>query len=129
MKKILSVFTGSIISIVHFLAIIFVVIAPFSNLPGVLTINITYTMSLLTHWYFNNDICCLTLLESYIRGVKTDKTFMYSLVSPIYSGISEPFLSKLSWGITVISLGVSFYKLFFVKAPKTFNQFFCLKNC
>jgi hypothetical protein len=82
----------------------------------------------MTHWYFNNDICCLTLLESYIRGVKTDKTFIYSLVSPIYSGVTEPLLSKITWIITGISMAVSIYKLF-INRPKTFLGLFCIKKC
>lgn len=139
-KNIFVIILSNILSVIHFLAVVFVIYAPFSNLTGVLAVNVSYTLSLLVHWYFSNDTCCLTILESYVRGVKSENTFVYKLVSPIYSGIttkllglppgiiSETFVSKVSWVITILSLTVSVIKII-QKSPKNLRDLFCLKNC
>ncbi len=90
-----------ILSTFHLLLVSFTLIAPFTNRPGILLLHISYTMSLLVHWYFNNNTCCLTLLESSITGKDSSNTFMHTLISPMYN-ISESNLSTIVWIITVL---------------------------
>ena len=111
-----------IVSYIHFLAVLFVIAAPLSNSPGILILNTTYTMSLMAHWYFNSNICCLTLVESQLLNKKTSDTFMHQLVAPIYDGFTEPFLSNVSWVITIISFVVSVYKFFTITKIKSLSD-------
>ena len=119
-----------IITLFHTLAVFFVLLAPFSNYSGILTLNVVYTLSLMLHWYLNNDICCLTVLESFLSGNPTNETFMHKLVNPIYSnfngveilgGINENILSKISWAITIISFVVSITRIILSK-PKSLKD-------
>lgn len=101
----------TIINIFHTFLVFFTIFAPFTDRPGILLLHISYSVSLLTHWYLNNNSCCLTLFESTIRGVKTSNTFMHKLVSPMYN-ISESKLSKLVWIFTILLMSLSIYKFY-----------------
>lgn len=41
-------------------------------------------VSLLSHWYWNDDTCILTMLEARLRGQKVNEGFIYSIISPVY---------------------------------------------
>lgn len=104
-------FLAGLIYIVHVIVILFVVIAPFLNIPGLLTLHIVYTICLMTHWYFNNNICCLTVAEGYLRGIKPSETFIHEFIKPMYD-INENVLNKYIWIITIIMFLISSYKLY-----------------
>ncbi len=100
-----------IINTFHILLVLFTIIAPFTNRPGLLLLHISYSVSLLTHWYLNSNSCCLTLLESSLTGKDSNDTFMHKLISPMYS-ISESDLSTLVWIFTILLMLISSYKLY-----------------
>lgn len=103
-------FLANLIYFLHSLLVLFYILAPFSDIPGFLTLHITLSMSLFTHWYFNNSACCLTILESSLRGVSSDDTFIHRLVSPIYN-IPETSLNTIVYIVSGLLFGVSLYKL------------------
>lgn len=108
----------TIIYIVHIFVILFVVIAPFINIPAISLLHFTLSLSLLTHWYLNNNTCCLTIAESYLRGVPTNESFLHKIISPIYMyPVSETKLSIISYTVIIILMSISFFR--FV----TSNQF------
>lgn len=79
-----------LINIVHLIVIIFVLATPFSNSNYLLLLHIIVIPFIILHWLLNNNTCCLTVAEKYIRekntgtAVKEDDCFTYQLVAPIY---------------------------------------------
>lgn len=100
-----------IINIIHFCMVAYVIVAPFINVAPILILNLSYTVCLMTHWYFNNNLCCLTVFESYITGSSHDKTFIHKIVDPIYN-ISDYSLNKLVWAVTIVSFLITVYKVY-----------------
>ena len=100
-----------VINILHLLFIFFILFAPFSDIPAILTLHIVSCICLIIHWCSNSDQCYLTQLEQKYRGISDSKTFTYKLVSPIYN-INEIYFNKIVWIVTFIVLCVSLYKLY-----------------
>lgn len=58
---------------------------------------------ILLHWIFNDDACCLTLIEQKFKKNKNKNTFMEKLISPIYKfPNNNTSLSKFSYIILII---------------------------
>lgn len=112
-----------LVKLVHFSIVVFVLVAPFSTTPGILVLNTTLSLSLMAHWFSSSDVCCLSLLESYVSGEPYKNTFIHSLVSPVYN-LPESLLSKITWVITTASFIISISKLFkiFVIDKKEINM-------
>ena len=79
-----------LINIIHLIVIIFVLAAPFSNSNYLLLLHVIVIPFIILHWLLNNNTCCLTIAEKYIREKNTGTTvkegdcFTYQLVAPIY---------------------------------------------
>lgn len=79
-----------LINIIHLIVILFVLIAPFSNSNYLLLLHAIIVPFIILHWLLNNNTCCLTLMEKYIRekntgtNCKEGDCFTYQLVAPIY---------------------------------------------
>ena len=79
-----------LINIIHLIVIIFVLAAPFSNSNYLMLLHIIVVPFIILHWLLNNNTCCLTIVEKYIREKNTGTTieendcFTYQLVAPIY---------------------------------------------
>ncbi len=114
-----------IIQIIHYLIIAFILLAPFSNLAPILILNISSCWSLLVHWYANNDICCLTLLEGKLRGINYQQGFLHQFISPVYK-ISNKNLSIISHYVVIFSILLSFYNLLKTKSFSKFQK--CYEN-
>ena len=80
-----NIFLANIIWFLHVLIILFILIAPFTNLTALLILHITFSISLLVHWAFNSNECSLTLLESQLRGIPRNESFSYKFISPVYN--------------------------------------------
>lgn len=88
------------------------VLVPFvTNDPMIMATHITSSIGMMFHWYLNSDVCFLTQVESYLRGIPSDKSFFYHLVSPIYV-IADQKLRKIVWIITILLTCVSGYKFY-----------------
>lgn len=80
-------FAADIVRLLHLALIAFVVCVPFITEGahwGIYAIHCMTVITLLVHWWTNESTCCLTLLESMLRGIPTERSFMHSLVNPIY---------------------------------------------
>ena len=118
-----NIFLANIIRIFHIFIILFVLIAPFTNLTALLILHITFSISLLVHWVFNSNECSLTLLESQLRGLPRNESFSYKFISPIYN-ISNTDWSYFCYIITISLMCVSIYKLYHSeKLAKTIKCF------
>ena len=79
-----------LISVLHFIVIIFVVGTPFTNSNYLLLLHIIVVPFILLHWIMNNNTCSLTIAEKFIRektyGIKADndECFTYKFIAPIY---------------------------------------------
>lgn len=99
----------TIIRIIHWFIIGFVILAPFSELAPILILNITGAWCLLTHWAASNDVCFLTLVEAKLRGMKDYKQgFLHQFVAPVYN-ITDKRLSQIAHGVVIISMLISIY--------------------
>lgn len=118
-----NVILANIIRIFHILIILFVLIAPFTNLTALLILHITFSISLLVHWVFNSNECSLTLLESQLRGLPKGESFSYKFISPIYD-ISNTDWSYFCYIITISLMIISMYNLYYSeKLEKTIQCF------
>ncbi len=79
-----------LINIIHLIVIVFVLAAPFSNSNYLMLLHAIVIPFIILHWLLNNNTCCLTVAEKYVRekntgiSVKDEDCFTYQLVSPIY---------------------------------------------
>lgn len=79
-----------LINIIHLIIIIFILAAPFTDSNYLLLLHIIVIPFIILHWLLNNNTCCLTVAEKYIREKNTgttideDDCFTYKLVAPIY---------------------------------------------
>lgn len=91
----------------------FIVITPFVNAhSSIYLLHIMSCFSLLTHWFANNDMCSLSLLEGKLRGTtyNDNNSFTHSLISPIYK------ISETQWSFTckilvIILISISLNKI------------------
>lgn len=106
------------INIIHLIVIIFVLTAPFSNSNYLMLIHVIVVPFIMLHWLLNNNTCCLTVAEKYIRQktvstkIKEEDCFTYQLIAPIYdfSKNHEAF-STFIYVITIGVWAVSIYNL------------------
>lgn len=79
-----------LINIIHLIVIVFVLAAPFSSSNYLILLHVIVIPFIILHWLLNNNTCCLTVAEKYIRekntgfSVKEGDCFTYQLVAPIY---------------------------------------------
>lgn len=106
----LNIFLANIISLFHFLVVLFMIIIPFTKVPLYLLLHIVFSLSLLVHWYHNNNICSLSLLESKLRGIEYNNSFTHQFIAPMYD-ISDTKWIKLCYGITIFLALISLYYL------------------
>jgi hypothetical protein len=83
----LSLYT---IKIIHCGIFNFIVFVPFFSKDKILLWNhANLVMSIIVHWFFNDNMCCLTMIEHYIRKIINknaivSESFSYRIISPIY---------------------------------------------
>lgn len=79
-------FAICIINFLHLLVLLFVFIGPFviSTKSG-LYFYIAIMIFIMIHWVLLNDTCCLTMLEQYVTGRKSEDTFIGKIVKPVYN--------------------------------------------
>lgn len=102
---------ADLVYIFHCIIIVFVLLAPFSNIPAILILHIIFSICLFVHWYANSNICSLTVLEANLRGLERSETFSHQFIGPIYD-ISNTEWSNFTWIITIFMMCVSIYKLY-----------------
>jgi len=81
---------ANIIAGLHFLLILFMTVTPFvTDHPLALMYYCYISFFIMLHWYTNNDTCVLTIIESKLRGKKSNDTFMGKLIKPVYNVTSR----------------------------------------
>ena len=107
-----------LINIIHLLIILFVVATPFTNSNYLLLIHLVVVPFIMLHWILNNNTCCLTIAEKYIRQkavgtkIKEEDCFTYQLIAPIYDfNKNHEAFSTFIYILTISVWLVSVYKL------------------
>jgi hypothetical protein len=108
-----------LINVLHIIVILFIIGAPFSNSNYLLVLHIIVVPFIMLHWVLNNNTCCLTVTEKFIRektnGKKScdEECFSYQFIAPIYDfnknyDAYSDFIYLLTaglWGVSVFNLG------------------------
>lgn len=124
-----------LINIIHLIVIVFIIAAPFSDSNYLMLLHGIIVPFIILHWVLNNNTCCLTITEKYIREknagtiVNENDCFTYKLIAPIYDFNKnyEAFSSFIY--ISTISLWlVSIYNLSYKYCSGEINSIndFCL---
>jgi hypothetical protein len=111
--------------IFHVFIIIFVILGPLSPIPSILFLHIIFSISLMTHWYMNNDACSLTYMEAQLRGVEIKDSFSYKFIAPMYN-ISKTDWSNICYIITICAMCLSIYFLW--NSPRIAEAKKCYKE-
>ena len=98
---------ANLIFILHCLFVLFILLVPWTDIPILLILHITFCISLFIHWKMNSDACCLTVLEGQMYGIRKPETFMQRLTSPIYT-IDD----NMVYFLTFVLMCISMYKLY-----------------
>lgn len=102
---------ADLVFIFHCIIVLFVILAPFTNIPAILVLHITFAICLFVHWYANSNVCSLTILEANLRGLDRTDTFTHQFIGPMYD-ISTTEWSNIIWIITFVIMCISIYKLY-----------------
>lgn len=99
------------VSLLHLSLVLFVASVPFLTLelPWYL-LHITVVLGLVMHWAMRTDVCALTYLEASLRGLPPDKSFIYSIVGPVFN-IEDSTLRQFIFTSTVLLGCVSAYRV------------------
>lgn len=103
---------ADLIFLFHCIIILFVLFAPFTNIPAILILHIVFAVSLMVHWHANSNVCSLSIMEAHLRGLDSrEDTFTHQFIAPVYD-ISATEWSNIVWYITVFVMAISIYKLY-----------------
>lgn len=115
----LNLLLADIIFVFHCVIILFVLFAPFTNIPAILILHIVFAISLMVHWNANSNVCSLSILEAHLRGLDgREETFTHKFIAPVYD-ISSTEWSNIVWMITFVVFCISIYKLYNTDKFKT----------
>lgn len=120
-----NIFLANMIYIFHVIVIVFVLLAPFSNIPAFLILHVTFSFSLILHWYNNNNECSLTYMEAKLRGLDRTESFTHKFIAPLYD-ISKTEWSRICYIVTIVLMCVSIYYLY--HSDKVSKAWRCFTN-
>lgn len=106
-----NILLANIILLFHVIIILFVLIAPFSNIMGLLVLHFVFCFSLLVHWVCNNNICSLSYMEAKLRGLDYTESLTHKFIGPMYD-ISNTTWSTICYFLTIFLMTLSFYYIY-----------------
>lgn len=118
-------FLANVVSTFHGLVVLFVLSAPFFDVPYFLILHFTFCVSLLVHWWGNSNVCSLSVLESKLRGLNYTESFTHKFVAPIYD-ISKTTWSQICYVVTILLMCISAYKIY--QSPKWGESLQCYND-
>ena len=108
-----------LISFLHFIVIIFVLFAPFTNSNYLMFMHFVIVPFIMFHWFVNDNTCCLTVAEKMIKEYSTGKPvdkkecYSYKLVAPIYDfNKNHEDFTFFTYVLTTSLWAISGYKLY-----------------
>jgi hypothetical protein len=103
---------ANIISLFHLGIVLFILLAPFCNIPAFLILHFVFSVSLIVHWIGNENICSLSVMESKLRGLHYTESYSHKFIAPIYD-ISETDWITTCYIIVITLMLVSLYALYY----------------
>lgn len=105
-----------LIQIIHIIFILFVIGVPFINSKYLLMLHSIFIPFLILHWLTNNNTCCLTMTEKYLRGIKNkkdeDECFTCRLINPIFNfKLKDKDINKYLYMLVISLWIISIFKL------------------
>jgi hypothetical protein len=89
------------IRLIHLAIVAFVVLTPFlSDSPALDILHVTFTVGLMFHWAMNSNVCALSALESYLRKMPLEHSFVHQIIAPIYD-LNRSQESAMIWTSTL----------------------------
>lgn len=76
---------ASIVNIIHWILILFIVLVPFIGNELLLSLHAILIPGIMMHWVTNNNVCSLTALESSLSGKPVNDTFFGKLLLPLFN--------------------------------------------
>lgn len=109
----------TIITIIHIVVIILILTIPFVDNNQLLFMYLVMIPFLVLHWVANNNTCCLTVTEQYLRGVSSNKPIemddclTYKLIAPIYDfKKNNESYSTFIYSSVFALWSIAFYKIY-----------------
>lgn len=103
---------ANVISLLHLGLVLWMIYTPLLDpSPHHVILHVIVSLFLLGHWAVGNTTCALTLIEKRVRGVQDDKSFVHSVVSPVYD-IPDPKLRVIVRWCTIGLLTISLLRLY-----------------
>ena len=102
---------ATLVAIIHSALVVFMIVVPLrdSPVPQLLS-HIVVAIGLLSHWVMRTDVCALTYIEAMLRGVKPEKSFIFSVVGPVFN-VSDALTRRVVfWGTVALAM-VSAWRL------------------
>ena len=99
---------ANLIWLIHMALISFIALVPFIGSIPLVLIDLVLMLGVAGHWLLNSNVCCLTELELFLRGL-TDRseTFFGRLVGPVY-GLNN---NSSQWVGLLFLIGVCIWRL------------------
>jgi len=103
---------AGLVRLIHLAIVIFIVVSPFMKKRNwmVDVLHVVSVITLVAHWYMDEDTCFLTYLESALRGIPVQESFVYSIVSPVYKISDEEIKSLVMIATPVLGM-ISFMRI------------------
>lgn len=100
------------IRVIHYILLIFAIFTPLLNPTTftnefLLNLHVVVMPGIIIHWITNNNVCSLTLLESYVTNKPMDQTFIASVLHPFFQ-INDNLIYTMAVGLWLTSI----YKLY-----------------
>jgi len=113
-----SWYLTTFVRFVHLFLIMFIIVIPFTNSEYLLTLHAIGLPGLIVHWITNNNMCSLTMLESYLTGENMENTFISKIIHPFFE-INNSIIYTIVTSLWLLTL----YKLY----PTRFRMLrFCI---
>ena len=104
---------ADIIKSIHILFILFILITPFTCKAMLWILHISFTITILIHWYMNNNICCLSATEAYFRGIPYTESFTHDIIAPVYDFLNiSTGWDTICYVLLISLMAVSIYKIY-----------------
>lgn len=101
---------ADLISFIHGWILSFVLLVPFIGEMYLVLVNFMFMLGIMAHWYLNSNVCALTLMEKFVRGVSSDgETFFGQIFGKVYSVAND---APIYWYGIVFLVIISLIKIF-----------------
>ena len=100
----------NLVRFLHVALVLFMVTVPLAAHGLLLILAEAGYVLLFLHWFTNNDVCALTLLEQHLRGIEKSSSFVQSVVGPVY-GLSNTNIGRCVWVVSVILFTIGLIRL------------------